>query len=162
MIYVKYPNVSWDGNKHNIRKYGASTSGCGDMNYRVEEIYFNRAEAYIEKGEWKLGMKDINEVYSKRLEDGSGHLEATNVDDARTYLRNEKRKEFCFEDIRWFDIRRWGLVIEHKFYNFSMDGTYFTYILEAESPNYVLPLPLDIQRRNYKIEQPKRVEIQTK
>lgn len=158
----KYPNVSWDGNKHNIRKYGASTSGCGDMNYRVEEIYFNRAEAYIEKGEWKLGMKDINEVYSKRLEDGSGHLEATNVDDARTYLRNEKRKEFCFEDIRWFDIRRWGLVIEHKFYNFSMDGTYFTYILEAESPNYVLPLPLDIQRRNYKIEQPKRVEIQTK
>ncbi|MBC5621211.1 RagB/SusD family nutrient uptake outer membrane protein [Butyricimonas hominis] len=158
----KYSNVSWDGNKQHIQKYRSQESGCEDMNYRVEEFYFNRAEAYIEKGEWELGMKDINEVYSRRLEEEVGHLDATNVDDARTHLRNEKRKEFCFEDMRWFDIRRWGLEVEHRFYNFSMDGTYFTYILEAESPNYVLPLPLDIQRRNFEIEQPKRVETKTK
>ena len=158
----KYSNVSWDGNKQHIQKYRSQESGCEDMNYRVEEFYFNRAEAYIEKGEWELGMKDINEVYSRRLEEEVGHLDATNVDDARTHLRNEKRKEFCFEDMRWFDIRRWGLEVEHRFYNFSMDGTYFTYILEAERPNYVLPLPLDIQRRNFEIEQPKRVETKTK
>lgn len=158
----KYSNVSWDGNKHRIVKFKSSESGCEDMNYRIEEIYFNRAEAYIEKGEWELGMKDVNEVYSKRLEDEIGHLNANNVNDARIQLRAEKRREFCFEDIRWFDIRRWGLEIEHKYYNFSMEGDYKIYVLDAESPNYVLPLPLDIQRRNFEIEQPKRVESKTK
>ena len=122
----------------------------------------NAATTKISDGAIKAMEPYINEVYSRRLEEEVGHLDATNVDDARTHLRNEKRKEFCFEDMRWFDIRRWGLEVEHRFYNFSMDGTYFTYILEAESPNYVLPLPLDIQRRNFEIEQPKRVETKTK
>ena len=39
---------------------------------------------------------------------------------------------------------------------------YQTYILEANSPNYILPLPLDIQRRNDKIEKPERVEAKLK
>lgn len=158
----KRSNLFWDGNKHLIVKYETNLSGCEDMNYRVEEIYFNRAEAYIEKGEWKSGMEDVNEVYSKRLENEIGHLDAANAEDARKHLRAEKRKEFCFEDIRWFDIRRWGLAVEHKYYNFTMDGTYVTYVLDAESPNYVLPLPLDIQRRNFEIEQPERVVSKTK
>jgi len=157
-----YSNVSWDGNVQRIVKFKTNESGCEDMNYRIEEIYFNRAEAYIEKGEWELGMKDVNEVYSKRIEGKIEYLNAENVNDARTQLRSEKRKEFCFEDIRWFDIRRWGLAVEHKYYNFSMDGDYSIYLLDAESPNYVLPLPLDIQRRNFEIEQPKRVESRTK
>lgn len=89
-------------------------------------------------------------------------LNVSNVEGARTKLREEKRKEFCFEDIRWFDIRRWGLAIEHKYYNFSMDGSFVIYLLDAESPNYVLPIPLDVQRRNFEIEQPQRVESKTK
>ena len=60
------------------------------------------------------------------------------------------------------DIRRWGLAIEHKYYNFSMDGSFVTYLLDAESPNYVLSIPLDVQRRNFEIEQPQRVESKTK
>ena len=107
-------------------------------------------------------MGDLNEVYSQRIEGGNGQLNVSNVDDARKKLREEKRKEFCFEDIRWFDIRRWGLAIEHKYYNFSMDGSFVTYLLDAESPNYVLSIPLDVQRRNFEIEQPQRVESKTK
>ncbi|WP_320913765.1 RagB/SusD family nutrient uptake outer membrane protein [Butyricimonas paravirosa] len=145
-----------------VIKYNANHSGCYDMNYRVEEFYFNRAEAYIESGEWETGMGDLNEVYSQRIEGGNGQLNVSNVDDARKKLREEKRKEFCFEDIRWFDIRRWGLAIEHKYYNFSMDGSFVTYLLDAESPNYVLSIPLDVQRRNFEIEQPQRVESKTK
>ncbi len=156
----KKSNVVWDGNYHRIVKFKAFESGCESMNYRIEEVYFNRAEAYIEKGEWQLGMKDVNEIYSKRVEDGV--LKADNAERARLQLRAEKRRELCFEDMRWFDIRRWGLEVEHKYYNFSMDKTFITYVLEAESPNYVLPLPLDVQRRNFQIEQPKRIEVKKK
>lgn len=154
-----YVNVTWDGNKTQINKYMAGQSGCESMNYRVEEVYLNRAEAYIELGKWELGMKDVNKVYIQRIEGGKGELSATDVETAREQFRGEKRREFCFEDMRWFDIRRWGLEVKHKYYNFSMDKTYVTYILEAESPNYVLPLPLDIQRRNFKIEHPKRIDV---
>lgn len=149
-------------NKCRVVKYDFNYSGCWNMNYRVEEFYFNRAEAYMEQGEWELGMEDINEVYSKRIEGGNGYLEAQNENDAKIQFRKEKRREFCFEDIRWFDIRRWGLGIEHKYYNFNVDGTYVTYVLDPESPNYVLPIPLDVQRRNFEIEQPERVESKTK
>ena len=147
----------WDPGK--VIKYEANFSGCYTMNYRVEEFYFNRAEAYIESGDWESGMNDLNEVYAQRIEGGNGHLDAADADEARLILREEKRKEFCFEDMRWFDIRRWNLRVEHRYYNFSMDGTYQTYVLEEGSPNYVLPIPLDIQRRNFEIEQPDRVEI---
>ncbi len=158
-----YRDVRFDyWNKCRVIKYDVNYSGCWNMNYRVEEFYFNRAEAYIEQGDWELGMEDVNEVYSKRIEGGDGYLNVTNVNDARTQFREEKRREFCFEDIRWFDIRRWGIGIEHKYYNFSTDGTYVTYVLDAESPNYVLPIPLDVQRRNFEIKQPERVESKIK
>lgn len=149
-------------NSFRVVKYDFNYSGCWNMNYRVEEFYFNRAEAYIEQGEWELGMKDVNKVYSNRIDGGNGQLDAKNADDAKVKFQEEKRREFCFEDMRWFDIRRWGLRIEHKYYNYSIDGTYVTYVLDAESPNYVLPLPLDIQRRNFEIKQPQRVESKTK
>ena len=59
-------------NSCQIVKYNASYSGCWNTNYRIEEFYFNRAEANIKQGEWELGMKDVNEVYSRRIEGGNG------------------------------------------------------------------------------------------
>lgn len=152
-------NFAWNYDKH-LMKFNSNYSGCYGMNYRVEEIYFNRAEAYIESGEWQLGMQDLNKIYAQRVE--NEYLEAQNVEQARELLRLEKRKEFCFEDIRWFDIRRWGLSVEHKYYDYNNATQYVTYVLEANSPNYILPVPLDVQRRNSLIELPKRVEIKAK
>ncbi len=154
-------NVIFDPwSKSEVTKYDVSTSGCYTMNYRVEEFYLNRAEAYIELGEWETGMKDLNAVYTERV--AGGKLVADGVVAARKEMRNEKRREFCFEDIRWFDIRRWGLPVEHVYQSFTVGGASTTYVLDAESPNYVLSLPLDIQRRNFEIEQPERVESKTK
>jgi len=146
--------------KSKIMKYDAQFSGCYTMNYRVEEFYLNRAEAYIESGAWDKGMKDLNAIYSERV--SGGELQADGVETARKEMRNEKRREFCFEDMRWFDIRRWGVAVEHEFQSFGVTGMTTTYVLDTESPNYVMSLPLDIQRRNFDIEQPKRVESKTK
>jgi len=149
-------------NSCRVVKYNATYSGCWTMNYRMEEFYFNRAEARMKQGKWELGMKDVNEVYNKRIAGGNGYLAAESAEKAWSLFQEEKRREFCFEDIRWFDIRRWGLAVEHKYYDFSTNKTFVTYVLEAESPNYVLPVPLDVQRRNFEIEQPERVESKIK
>ncbi len=132
------------------------------MCYRIEEIYFNRAEAYIESGDYKSGMKDVNRIYSQRIDDVNVSLSASDVEDARKLFRQEKRRELCFETIRWFDIRRWGLAVEHDYKDINDPSMYQTYILEANSPNYILPCHLDIQRRNDKIEKPERVEAKLK
>ena len=92
------------------------------------------------------------------MNEANPKLEAASDEEAVEIFRKEKRKEFCFEDIRWFDIRRWGLAVEHVYQNINNKEVYETYVLEAESPNYVLSLPMDLQRRNDKIEQPQRVE----
>ena len=62
-----------------------------NTNYRIEEFYFNRAEANIKQGEWGLGMKDVNEVYSKRIEGGNGYLEAKNAEDGMDPFQERKK-----------------------------------------------------------------------
>lgn len=142
-----------------FNKYRAIESKCYGMNYRLEEVYFNRAEAYVYTNRRDLAMADLTLVYRQRiLNDPDPQLEASSDEKAIEIFRKEKRKEFCFEDIRWFDIRRWGLSVEHVYHDFNDPSKFVTYVLESESPNYVLPLPMDVQRMNETIERPKRVE----
>lgn len=124
---------------------------------RLEEAYLNRAEAYIEKGEHELGMDDVNAIRAERIK-GEYELVANSVDEAREFYRLEKRLEFSFEGLRWFDIRRWGLEIEHLYQDYSTPTVINHYVLKAGSPNYVLSLPLEIQRSDDKIERFERVE----
>ena len=149
----------WNYNGTELYKYKSDYSKCFGMNYRVEEVYFNRAEAYLNTNQRDLAMADLTEVYKQRImNEANPKLEAASDEEAVEIFRKEKRKEFCFEDIRWFDIRRWGLAVEHVYQNINNKEVYETYVLEAESPNYVLSLPMDLQRRNDKIDQPQRVE----
>ena len=158
----RYNYLFWDYDGGTIYKNYSFSSGTYGMNYRLEEAYFNMAEAYIQKGDYDMGLQTLNHVYAERINREGAKLEATSKEEALALLQSEKRKEFCFEDIRWFDIRRWGLSIEHKYHNFPSFDSYTIYVLEAESPNYVLPVPLDIQRKNFQIEQPERVESKIK
>ncbi|WP_292268671.1 RagB/SusD family nutrient uptake outer membrane protein [Butyricimonas sp.] len=152
----------WDYSGKKIYKYDYDARGyskCYGMNYRLEEAYFNRAEAYLCTGERDLAMADLTEVYQERImNESDSKLSAASDDEAWKIFRKEKRVEFCFEDIRWFDIRRWGLSIEHVYHDYNAKENFVTYVLEAESPNYVLPLPLDVVRQNATIERNKRVE----
>ena len=89
---------------------------------------------------------------------GEYELVANSVDEAREFYRLEKRLEFSFEGLRWFDIRRWGLEIEHLYQDYSTPTVINHYVLKAGSQNYVLSLPLEIQRSDDKIERFERVE----
>lgn len=50
-----------------------------DQALRLEEAYLNRAEAYIEKGEYELGMDDVNAIRAERIK-GEYELVANSVD----------------------------------------------------------------------------------
>ncbi len=63
-------------------------------------------------------------------------------------VRAERRRELCFESLRWFDLRRWGMKkIEHKWIDVQR-GTPQTFVLEAGDPGFTLPTPQYLIQKN--------------
>lgn len=125
---------------------------------RYEEIYFNRAEANLELGNIADAMSDINFIRKERI-DGNYVVSASDYNTATSYFRDEKRREFCFEGLRWFDIRRWNLTITHIYQNFADPKSVQIYKLKPS--NYIMPLPLNLVRKNPDIEKFTREECLT-
>ncbi len=73
--------------------------------FRYAEILMNYAEASLGLNETGEAAKYINMIRNRAgLPDFSG--------DITTALRYERRIEFIYEDIRWYDIRRWKILSE--------------------------------------------------
>lgn len=136
-----------------------SSNDCYGMCYRIEEAYFNRAEAYLGTDHKDKALDDLNYIRRNRLKNGYTALTANSVEEAWKLFKEEKRREFVAETMRWFDIRRWNESVTHIYPDFNNNTITKTFVLEAGSVNYILPLPLDIQRRNSKIEQVERIDI---
>jgi hypothetical protein len=72
-------------------------------------------------------------ITSTAYADGLGKADMTNL------IRNERRLEMCFEEQRFWDLRRWDMIAEMKKpvsgVEVSSDGTTFNY-LEVEGRNY--------------------------
>ena len=76
--------------------------------FRYAEILMNAAEAYCELGELDKAAGYVNQVRARAgmpAYNGS----AMGQDRLRERIYNEDRIEFCFEDHRWGDTRRWKL-----------------------------------------------------
>ena len=94
-----------------------------DYVVRYSEVALWRAEALIELGETGDAIEILNALrhrannsvakYINYAADKIAHLSdypsTTNKDEARKYLRWEKRLEMAMESERFFDLRRWGL-----------------------------------------------------
>lgn len=79
--------------------------------YRYAEVLLSYAEAQNEAAGPDQSVFDaVNKVRARVL------LPAvpagTNQADMRTIIRRERRLEFCFEDKRWYDIRRWDITVK--------------------------------------------------
>ena len=71
--------------------------------FRYAEILLNYAEACIE-----LGQDDEAKIYINKIRKRAGQPPITETGNAlRERYRNERRIELCFEDHRFFDVRRW-------------------------------------------------------
>lgn len=130
-------------------KYNDGIPTCYGNTYRWAEVYLNRAEALVYLNDWESAIDDINALRKNRIK-GDYQIEATDKDDALLKVREERRRELCFEGQRWFDLRRYGMPeIRHTF---TVNGVPTEYVLQEKSKAYTLPIPQSIRRQNTIIE----------
>ena len=121
---------------------------------RSAEAYLNRAEARVlaDAQDLQGAMEDLNELRRHRISDYTDE----NITDAETLLteiRNERRKEFCFEGHRWFDLRRYGMPKITRDFRMRLGVSLLRYTLEEKDPFYTLPFPRVAMENNTKLEQ---------
>ncbi|SHE64504.1 Starch-binding associating with outer membrane [Fodinibius roseus] len=129
-------------------------SGQDLMVIRLPEMYLTYAEAAFETGQnMAQGLEYLNRVRKR-----AGLPEATALTEA--LVRRERRVEFAFENLRYFDIVRWDLGEE------SIDGTVYgvrkgsvnneTGEVTWESEHIILEERNFVAERNYLLPIPQR------
>lgn len=137
-----------------------NSNGQASRSFRMAEAYVNRAEAYIrttiQDGDASLLQKaldDLNALRVKRFKTGASNasvsLASLNYDPQQVlqFCLTERRREFSFEELRWFDLRRYGMPsIVHTFNPNEPDVTNSalpveTYTLPQGSDRYVMKIP---------------------
>lgn len=147
---------------------------------RSAEVYLNKAEAEAmleQDGDAVLSLKTLmeNRFTNHHVPDISG-LHGENL---VKFIREERRRELCFESQRWFDLRRYAVSskypekkeIEHRVYEAgAVDGSLGvfvgTYVLKpyGEDPAWVMPIPADeiVYNKGNLIDNPERMERKVK
>lgn len=119
---------------------------------RTSEAVLNRAEANVQLGNLAAALKDLNNLRRNRI---VGYTDV-NIGDKAGLLqavRDERRKEFCYEGFRWFDLRRYGMTgISHR-YQQDAGGPVLQYKLGPNDPMYTLPFPNSLLLRNPALKQ---------
>lgn len=116
--------------------------------FTAEEVLLNRAEAYAHTNQLAEALDDLNVLLSKRISDY--YPDYHNLDARKLYnFYNEsvnqkatlmavldlRRAEFLHEGLRWFDILRHKITIEHS----TRDGEVM--VLGPDDPRRVLQIP---------------------
>lgn len=137
-----------------LRKYNRTLqrSYVSDIfTLRVAEAYLNAAEAYAMQNKEQEALNLLNELRSNRI------MNYTN----QTYtqaglvqqIRDERRRELCFEGHRWFDLRRYAVCEAYPFVksiarNFAVynETTMMLryveiYLLRPNDPAYTFQIP---------------------
>ena len=139
--------VSWNGGKWGVA-------------FKVTEAYLNAAEGaamlYKETGNGEFQMKAqalLDKLRVKRF--SAAAFVSTDIsaaDELIAFVRDERRRELCFENHRWFDLRRYGMEeIKHVWYDAS--GNSSEYVLEKNDPGFTLQLPNEAFEYNSGLEQ---------
>lgn len=119
----------------------------GAFTLRKAEAFLNRAEAYSSLGMDAEALADVTEVVKSRVSNLAAVTIPTSGEALRDFIRDERRREFCFEGMRWIDLKRWTDArrnIVHVYSTATTSGAVTgteTYTLLANDPNYILPIP---------------------
>ncbi|WP_127130692.1 RagB/SusD family nutrient uptake outer membrane protein [Pseudoflavitalea rhizosphaerae] len=119
---------------------------------RTSEATLNKAEANVQLNKLTEAMNDLNALRRYRIPNYADE----NITDKSLLLqaiRDERRKEFCYELFRWFDLRRYGMPSISHVYRHEPGQPDQTYILKEKDPMYVLPFPNSLLIRNPALEQ---------
>ena len=137
---------------------------------RYAEVLLIKAEAENElNGPTNAAYDAINQVRRRAYwspynniqntpSDGSDlELSGLSQNEFREKLREERRLEFVLEGHRWFDLKRWHILVKyvkaHTPSNDEVSGTKTTKVQNVSKKNYYLPLPQDQIILNPNLEQ---------
>ncbi len=117
---------------------------------RLSEAYLNYAEAMAMLG----GSGDdeataaLNALLEKRFDpEDFEEVEFSSNAELVQFVREERRRELCFEGHRWFDLRRWGMpAITHTWHNDETSSS--TYTLQEGDLLYTVPIPDEALQSN--------------
>lgn len=130
---------------------------------RLPEVLLNRAEALAMKDRWGEAKALLNDLRAKRIAKADYYpVPAADGKETIDFIRNERRRELCFEGQRWFDLRRYAVNTK---YPFTKEIVHDTYIYDANlfmvvyagsvklnkygsEPAYVLPIPKHVIEYN--------------
>ena len=134
-----------------IRDYhieAGPSNGIWGTAFKVTEAYLNAAEAsamlYKNTGNTEYMSKShryVDEIRINRFHPSS--FTNTTIDDSESlvnFVRDERRRELCFENHRWFDLRRYGMnKLTHIWYDQTGNATEYT--LDKNASEFVLQIP---------------------
>ncbi|WP_159468393.1 RagB/SusD family nutrient uptake outer membrane protein [Dyadobacter sp. 3J3] len=123
--------------------------------FTAEEVLFNRAEANLFLGNTTATLSDINVFMSKRLRSYNPTTFSVTLPKIRTYyglsnsasnnsqglllsIADLRRIEFTQEGMRWFDMLRYGIAVDHT----TREGA--TISIGVDDPKRVLQLPQSV------------------
>lgn len=106
-----------DGTFRCIKLKSKSTDGyVSDMFLlRYPEVILNKAEALAMLGRESESKACLQVLREKRFKSTDLQPIAETGDDYITFVRDERRRELCFEGHRWFDLRRYAVSSTHPF-----------------------------------------------
>ena len=123
---------------------------------RLPEVYLNKAEALACLRRNEEARTTIDELRALRFEKANFKPLDKSGDELIDAIRDERRRELCFEGHRWFDLRRYAVNSVHPFekeirhksilYTNKTVTTEGEYVLQPYSQDkaaYVLPIPDD-------------------
>ena len=114
---------------------------------RLSEAYLILAEATA-KTDPTIALNAVNELRKKRIsEEKYKDKSGLSGDELLEFVRNERRRELCFEGHRWFDLRRYGMPsFTHVWKEGGVAAKWFT--MEKEDAAYTLPISKEVMDRN--------------
>lgn len=158
--YGTYTAPNYTTNKFNEYFYYTNVQAGTGFPYimapilTADEALLNRAEAYIQKGNYDPAIKDLNDFASTRIVNYNSSTHGLTIAKAKAYfsvtddkeamlqaLLQTKRIAFMQEGIRWMDILRHKLTVRHNFV--ATDGTETFRSLEPTDKRRTFQIPLD-------------------
>lgn len=126
----------------------AKPSGSINLSQTIRggEAYLNRMEAEALSGKTAAALNDLNLFRKNRIRN---YVDVNlSGDELLSEIRTERRKEFCFEGFRWFDLRRYGMPQITHLYRAEVGGPLLKYTLKEKDPMYTIPFPSILFEKN--------------
>ncbi len=122
---------------------------------RLSEAYLNYAEAQANIGGEgiKKAAETLTALREKRFDpEDDFEVFITDQNELIEFIKDERRRELCFEGHRWFDLRRWGMPeITHVWNTSKTDRQ--VYRLKEKDLMYTVPIPDEAMQENTQLVQ---------